>query len=283
MESRVTRRFEKLASQQRAGFVAFVTANDPTPEVFSEILEGLPVAGVDVIEIGMPFSDPMADGPAIQLSTQRALKAGVSIPDILASVARLREWEMDTPIILMGYYNPIYAYGVDRFCEEAANSGVDGVIIVDMPPEEAPELLHHLSANNMHMIFLSAPTTSDARLPAVLEHASGFLYYVSITGITGTGSADTADIAAAVTRLKSHTDLPVAVGFGIKTPDQAAAVAQVADAAVVGSSIVEQISGGLDAEGRPEPGLAPKVLEFVRDLATAVRRAREDDTEDLNT
>ena len=283
MESRVTRRFEKLAAQQRAGFVAFVTANDPTPEVFSQILEGLPVAGVDVIEIGMPFSDPMADGPAIQLSTQRALKAGVSLPGILDSVARLREWEMDTPIILMGYYNPIYAYGVERFCEQAANAGVDGVIIVDMPPEEAPELLHHLAANNMHMIFLSAPTTSDARLPAVLEHASGFLYYVSITGITGTGSAATSDIEAAVKRLKSHTDLPVAVGFGIKTPDQAAAVAQVADAAVVGSSIVEQISAGLDEEGQPEPGLAPKVLEFVRDLATAVRTARETAKEEQST
>ena len=261
--------------------MAFVTANDPTPEVFSQILEGMPVAGVDVIEIGMPFSDPMADGPAIQLSTQRALKAGVSVPDIFRSVASLREWEMDIPIILMGYYNPIYAYGVEQFCEEAANAGVDGVIVVDMPPEEAPELLHHLAANNMHMIFLSAPTTSDARLPAVLEHASGFLYYVSITGITGTGSAETADIETAVQRLKSKTDLPIAVGFGIRTPDQAAAVARVADAAVVGSSIVEQVSAGLDEDGNPEPGLAAKVLEFVRDLASAVRKARGTAMEDL--
>jgi len=282
MESRVTRRFAKLAGQDRAGLVAFITANDPSPGLYRSILEGLPAAGVDLIEIGMPFSDPMADGPSIQLSSQRALKAGVTMSDIFSSVAGLREWDMDIPVILMGYYNPIYSYGVDRFCADAAAAGVDGVIVVDMPPEEAPELLHHLKPNGLHFIFLTAPTTSDTRLPAVLEHASGFLYYVSIAGITGTASAETTAIDAAVKRLRKKTDLPIAVGFGIKTPDQAAAVARVADAAVVGSAIVDRIADGIGEDGGADSKLATNVLEFVRDLGAAVRTARHETVEDVN-
>lgn len=279
-ESRITRRFAKLKEQKRAALVTFITANDPTPDLFRQILEGLPAAGADMIELGMPFSDPMADGPSVQLSSQRALKAGVSIDSLLADVAAMREWEMDTPVILMGYYNPIYTYGPAEFAEAAAQAGVDGVIIVDLPPEEAEELNEHLRAHNLHMIFLAAPTTDDARLPRLLDHASGFLYYVAVKGVTGTKSADMTEVSKRLEGMRSQTDLPLAVGFGIRTPEQAAHVASFADAAVVGSAIVDIIADGLDANGQPTAGLSVKVLDFVKDLATGVRSARLNTTHD---
>jgi tryptophan synthase alpha chain len=251
--------------------VTFVTANDPTPVIFREILEGLPSAGADIIEIGVPFSDPMADGPAIQASSQRALKHHTSIDNVLAAVAEFRSAELETPIVLMGYYNPIYRYGAQEFAKRASAAGVDGVIVVDLPPEEAEELDVHLRANNIHLIFLAAPTSSDERLPAILRHASGFLYYVSITGITGTATADEKAVANAVARLRRQTDLPIAVGFGIKTPEQAQAISKHCDAAVVGSAIVDIIAKGV-AKGAPEPALSLRVLEFVRALATGVRQ-----------
>ena len=242
--------------------------------MFGKILEGLPAAGADLIEIGMPFSDPMADGPSIQLSSQRALKAGVTLQNVLDTVAAMRESEMDTPIILMGYYNPIYRYGPEVFAKAAAEAGVDGLIVVDLPPEEAEELNQHLRANNIHMIFLAAPTTDAERLPRVLAPASGFLYYVAVKGITGTKSADMVEVGKVVDGLRGQTELPIGVGFGIRTPAQAAEVAAFADAAVVGSAIVDIIADGLDANGQPEAGLPARVLDFVKTLSQGVRNTR---------
>ncbi|MCB2102014.1 MAG: tryptophan synthase subunit alpha, partial [Rhodobacterales bacterium] len=267
-ETRLARRFAALKAQGRRGLVAFITAGDPNAEVSAAILAGLPAAGADVIELGMPFSDPMADGPSIQVASQRALAAGGSLAGTLDLVRGFRAGgDDDTPIVLMGYYNPIYVYGVDRFLADAKAAGVDGLIIVDLPPEEGDELCVPALNAGINFIFLTAPTTDDARLPTVVEKASGFVYYVSVTGVTGAAAAAQADVAAAVARLRRHTDLPVAVGFGIKTPDQARAVASVADAAVVGTAIVDRIAAGLDAQGRPMDGLADQVLGFVRDLA----------------
>lgn len=268
--NRIADRFALLKKHKRAGLVTFVTANDPSPGVFMDILEGLPSAGADLIEIGIPFSDPMADGPSIQLSSQRSLKHGTRIDDVLEAVSEFRRTELATPIILMGYYNPIYHYGDQEFAEAAARAGVDGVIIVDLPPEEAEELNVHLRANGIHMIFLTAPTSSDARLPTILERASGFIYYVAVTGITGTASASADSVKDAMTRLRGHTDLPIAVGFGIKTPEQARAISAHCDAAVVGSAIVEVIGKGVDADGKVDPTLSTKVLEFVKTLAIGV-------------
>lgn len=276
-ESRLTRRFEKLKEQNRAALVTFITANDPNPEFFRQLLEGMPTAGADIIELGMPFSDPMADGPSIQLSSQRALKAGVTIDDVLSAVKEMREWEMDTPVILMGYYNPIYRYGPAEFAQAAANAGVDGVIIVDLPPEEAEELNQHLREHNLHMIFLAAPTTDKTRLPRVLDHASGFVYYVAIKGVTGTKSADMTEVGARIAEMREQTNLPLGVGFGIRTAAQAAEVARFADAAVVGSAIVDIIADGIDDENRPEAGLSARVLDFVKDLSNGVRTARSVD------
>ena len=269
--SRISERFALLKKHKRAGLVAFVSANDPNPDVFEEIFQGLPSAGADIIEIGIPFSDPMADGPSIQASSQRALKHKTTVKTVLAAVEKFREDEIETPVVLMGYYNPIYRYGPQEFAEHAAKAGVDGVIVVDLPPEEAEELDVHLRANNLHLIFLAAPTSSDARLPAIVGRASGFVYYVSITGITGTATADEHAVGKAVARLRKHTNLPVAVGFGIKTPDQARAIAAHCDAAVVGSAIVDIIAKGVKADGSIESGLSVKVLEFVKSLATGVR------------
>ncbi len=271
--NRITDRFALLKKHKRAGLVAFVTANDPTPGVFMDILEGLPSAGADLIEIGIPFSDPMADGPSIQLSSQRSLKHGTKIDDVLEAVSEFRRSELATPIILMGYYNPIYHYGDQEFAEAAAKAGVDGVIIVDLPPEEAEELNVHLRANGIAMIFLAAPTSSDERLPTILNNASGFVYYVAIAGITGTATADVAAVETAMARMRRHTDLPVVVGFGIKTPEQARAISRHCDAAVVGSAIVDVIAQGLNADGKPDPTLSTKVLEFVKTLATGVHGA----------
>ena len=237
----------------------------------------MPTAGADIIELGMPFSDPMADGPSIQLSSQRALKAGVTIDDVLGAVKQMRELEMDTPIILMGYYNPIYRYGPAEFAQAAANAGVDGVIIVDLPPEEAEELNQNLREHNLHMIFLATPTTDITRLPRVLDHASGFVYYVAVKGVTGTKSADMTEVGARIAEMREQTDLPLGVGFGIRTAAQAAEVARFADAVVVGSAIVDIIADGIDDDYRPEAGLSARVLGFVKDLSDGVRTARSVD------
>ncbi len=274
--SRLERRFAALAAEGRGGLVTFVTAGDPDARTAQALVAGLPAAGADVIELGMPFSDPMADGPAVQASSQRALAAGMTLAGTLDLVREFRAADQDTPIILMGYYNPIYSYGVDRFLADAAGAGVDGLIVVDLPPEEDDELCLPAIAAGVHWIRLATPTTDDARLPAVLANTSGFLYYVSVMGITGTRSASGDAVRQAVTRLKRHTDLPVAVGFGIKTPAQAAEVAAVADAAVVGSALVERIRAGLDTDGRAKPGLVEDVLGLVRELAHAVRHARRE-------
>lgn len=270
---RIARRFAALKAEGRSGLVTFVTAGDPDYDTSLALVRGLPAAGADLIELGMPFTDPMADGPAIQASSQRALKSGQTLARTLDLVRAFRKGDGDTPIVLMGYYNPIYAYGVDVFLKDALDAGVDGLIVVDLPPEEDEELCLPALAAGISFVRLATPTTDDARLPAVLANTSGFVYYVSILGITGTRSAAAADVSSAVARLKRHTDLPVAVGFGIKTPAQAAEVARAADAAVVGSAIVQRIADRLDAGGRPKPGLVEDVLGLVRELAAGVRGA----------
>ena len=272
---RIERRFARLAEEGRAGLVTFVTAGDPDAATAARILAGLPAAGADVIELGMPFTDPMADGPSIQAAGLRALKAGQTLAGTLDLVRGFRHADDATPIVLMGYFNPIFSHGVDRFLADAKAAGVDGLIVVDLPPEEDGELCLPALAAGVRFVRLATPTTDDRRLPKVLTNTAGFVYYVSIAGITGAGSAKDADVAAAVARLKRHTDLPVAVGFGIKTPDQAAAVARVADAAVVGSAIVDRVAACLDADGRAGPGLVEDVLGFVRALAEGVRAARK--------
>ena len=268
---RLDRRFAALRQAERRGLVTFVTAGDPDAATSAALLSRLPAAGADIIELGMPFSDPMADGPSIQASSLRALRAGMTLRGTLDLVRRFRETDGDTPIVLMGYYNPIYAYGPDAFIEDALAVGVDGLIVVDLPPEEDRELCLPAVAAGLPFIRLATPTTDDHRLPRVLARTSGFLYYVSITGITGTASAAGGSVAAAVARLRRHTDLPVAVGFGIKTPEQAAEVAKAADAAVVGSAIVDRIAAALDPAGNPQPGLVDDVTAFVAALAAGVR------------
>jgi len=269
--SRIPSRFAALKAEGRAGLVTFLTGGDPDRATAQALLDGLPAAGADLIEIGMPFSDPMADGPAIQASSLRALAEGASLNSTLAMVRAFREKDAATPIILMGYYNPIHAHGVAAFCVEAGAAGVDGLIVVDLPPEEAEELAGPARAQGIDFIFLTAPTTDDARLPTVLATASGFVYYVSIAGITGTASASLEAIAGAMDRLRRHTALPIAVGFGLKTADQVAAVGKLADAAVVGSAIVQKLADGLDASGKPRPGLVDEVLAFVGELAAGLR------------
>jgi tryptophan synthase alpha chain len=272
--SRISSRFAALKSEDRAGLVTFVTAGDPDMASFEAVLAGLPAAGADLIEIGMPFSDPMADGPAIQAAGLRALKAGTKLAQILAAVTRFRAQDAVTPIVLMGYYNPIYRYGPERFAREAAAAGVDGLIIVDLPPEESDELTVFTRPAGLDFIRLTTPTTDDHRLPMVLGGAGGFLYHVAIAGITGTRSADAADVAGVVARLKRQSDLPVAVGFGIRTPAQAAAIARIADAAVVGTALVETVAAHLTADGMAAPGLAAAIHTQVRALAEGVRGAR---------
>ncbi len=273
-KSRLERRFADLKAQGRGGLVTFTTAGDPTFEASLELVLGLPGAGVDVIELGMPFSDPMADGPAIQASSLRALGAGMNLARTLDLVRRFRGTDEDTPIVLMGYYNPIHSYGVEAFLADAKAAGVDGLIVVDLPPEEDDELCLPALKAGIHWIRLATPTTDDKRLPSVLANTGGFVYYVSIMGITGTREVQADAVRVAVERLKRHSELPIAVGFGIKTPEQAASIARVADAAVVGSAIVERIKGGLDDGDRPRPAMVPDVLGFVRALAAGVRKAR---------
>jgi tryptophan synthase alpha chain len=268
---RVAARFAALKAAGRGGLVTFVTAGDPDEATSRAILLGLPDSGADIVELGMPFSDPVADGPAIQAASERALKAGMTLRKTLGLARAFRAAHADTPLVLMGYYNPIYHYGVDAFTRDAAAAGVDGLIVVDLPPEEAEELSAPARAAGLHMIRLATPTTDARRLPLVLEGAGGFVYYVAIAGITGTRSAAIDSITEAVARIRKATELPVAVGFGIKTPEQAAEVASVADAAVVGSSLVERIVAGLDADGRPRAGTADSVLAFAKALAQGVR------------
>ncbi|MDF1687442.1 MAG: tryptophan synthase alpha chain [Parvibaculaceae bacterium] len=283
--TRVEQKFAALKAEGRAALVTFITAGDPDLETSSAILAGLPAAGADVIELGMPFTDPMADGPSIQRSTIRALNGGPkankgqTMAKTLGMVAGFRKTDTTTPIILMGYYNPIYHYGVDAFLADAKEAGVDGLIVVDLPPEEDAELCLPALAAGVNFIRLATPTTNDKRLPSVLANTSGFVYYVSVNGITGGAAADAATVSKAVARIKSHTDLPVAVGFGIKTPQAAAAIARVADGAVVGSAIVDRIKEHLDDTGAPKAGLVEDVLGFVRDLSDGVRGARVGDAQ----
>jgi len=275
VKTRLAKRFADLKAEGRGGLVTFLTAGDPDGNTSFEILKGLPDAGVDIIELGMPFSDPMADGPAIQASSQRALANGMSVRGTLNQVREFRKGDDDTPIVLMGYFNPIHHYGVEAFVADAKTAGVDGLIIVDLPPEEEAELCLPALAGGVNFIYLTAPTTDDARLPRVVENASGFVYYVSITGVTGTASAAVTDVEAAVARIRRHTDLPVAVGFGITTPQGAADVATVADAAVVGSALIKRIHDNLDDGGKAKPGLVGEVLGFAKQLADGVRGSRK--------
>jgi len=272
--SRIATRFAALKAEGRGALVTFLTGFDPDRATSLKILQGLPKAGADVIEIGVPFTDPMADGPSIQRAGLRGLKAGATLAGVLDLVREMRMTEKDTPVVLMGYYNPIMAYGVPRFCADAAAAGVDGLIIVDVPPEEADEIEPDAKAHGLDLIRLIAPTTDEARLPRVLAATSGFIYYVAITGITGTRSADYASLSPAITALKRHTDLPVAIGFGIRSPEQAATAASVADGAVVGTALVDALASTLDVEGRATAETVSAVLAQVGSLAQAVRRAR---------
>jgi tryptophan synthase alpha chain len=272
-ETRIDRRFAKLKRDGRPGLVTFITAGDPDLETSKKILLGLPKAGADFIELGMPFSDPMADGPAIQASSLRALKAGQKMRDTLAMVADFRQVDDDTPIVLMGYYNPIYVYPGERFIAAAIAAGVDGLIVVDLPPEADDELCVPATEAGLNFIRLATPTTDAKRLPAVLQNTSGFLYYVSITGITGTAAPDVNNVHKQVRRIKESTALPVAVGFGVKSPDQAKALGEVADAVVVGSALVGAIEKSLGSDGHSTGKTVPAVLDLVGSLAGALRAA----------
>jgi tryptophan synthase alpha chain len=274
MTTRIDRRFAALAAEGRAGLVTFVTAGDPDPAASLAILRALPAAGADVIELGMPFTDPMADGPAIQASSQRALKAGQTMRKTLEIVRAFRRDDERTPIVLMGYYNPIYVYGVERFLLDAIAAGIDGLIVVDLPPEEDDELCLPALRAGLNFIRLATPTTDDRRLPAVLANTSGFVYYVSITGITGMATPDAGRVADAIARIKRHTALPVAVGFGVRTPEQARSIAAGADAVVVGSALVDAVRQSLDAGGKATPRTVPAVTDLVARLAGGVREAR---------
>jgi tryptophan synthase alpha chain len=274
MSTRIEQRFAALKPEGRAALVTFVTAGDPDYATSLAILRALPRAGADVIELGMPFTDPMADGPAIQASSLRALKAGQNMQKTLAMVAEFRAADAATPIVLMGYYNPIYIYGVARFLIDAKAAGVDGLIVVDLPPEEDDELCLPALAAGLNFIRLATPTTNDKRLPAVLANTSGFVYYVSITGITGMAAPDTGKVAGAVARIKRHTVLPVAVGFGVKTPAQARAIAQVADGVVVGSALIDALKQSLDGDMKATKLSVKAVTDLVAGLAEGVRGAR---------
>jgi tryptophan synthase alpha chain len=274
MTTRIDRRFAQLKTEGRAALVTFLTAGDPDPETSLALLRAIPAAGADVVELGMPFTDPMADGPAIQLSSQRALKAGQTLKKTLAMVRAFRQADDATPLVLMGYYNPIYIYGVDRFLRDAKSAGVDGLIVVDLPPEEDEELCLPALKAGMNFIRLATPTTDDKRLPAVLANTSGFVYYVSITGITGAAMADPAKVTAAVARIKRHTKLPVAVGFGVRTAEQAAVIAAGADGVVVGSALVNALKASLDGDDKATAKTVTVVVNLVAELARGVRGAR---------
>ena len=276
MATRIDRRFAELKTEGRAALVTFLTAGDPDPETSLALVQALPAAGADVIELGMPFTDPMADGPAIQMSSQRALKAGQTLKKTLELVRAFRGSDDATPLVLMGYYNPIYVYGVDRFLRDAKAAGVDGLIIVDLPPEEDGELCLPALKAGLNFIRLATPTTDDKRLPAVLANTSGFVYYVSITGITGAATPDAEKVAAAVARIKRHTKLPVAVGFGVRTAEQAAGIASGADGVVVGSALVSVLKGSLDPNDKATEKTVSGVVDLVAALARGVRGASAD-------
>lgn len=268
--NRIEKRFAALAAEGRAGFVAYVMAGDPDPATALEIVRGLPAAGADIIEIGFPFSDPMAEGPPIQRAAQRALSKGMTLKATLEAIRAFREADADTPIILMGYTNPLVTWGYEAFAHDAAAAGVDGLIIVDLPPEEADELADALDAHDVALIRLATPTTDDRRLPVVVRRTSGFVYYVSVAGVTGVKEADAAAVAPHVERVRKASGLPVAVGFGIKTPERAEAIAKVADAVVVGSALVDEVAEAVDLN----EDVTGRVLLKVSSLAKAVRFAR---------
>ena len=275
MTTRIDTRFAELAKQGRSAFVTFLMAGDPDPKTSLDVLKALPKAGADIIEIGMPFTDPMADGPSIQAAGLRALKAGMTLKKTLEMVRAFRTDDAATPLVLMGYYNPIYIYGVDKFLVDAKSAGVDGLIIVDLPPEEDSELCLPAMKAGINFIRLATPTTDDKRLPAVLANTSGFVYYVSITGITGSASADSGAVGEAVARIKRHTELPVCVGFGIRTPEAARAIAENANGAVVGTALVDALKASLDAEDRATPKTVSAVADLVAALAQGVHGARQ--------
>jgi tryptophan synthase alpha chain len=272
-QTRIDRRFAALKAEGRAGLVTFITAGDPDYATSKKILMGLPAAGADVIELGMPFSDPMADGPAIQASSQRALKSGMTLRRTLELVREFRAKDDTTPIVLMGYYNPIYVYPAEAFVADAKAAGVDGLIVVDVPPEADDELCIPAMRAGLNFIRLATPTTDAKRLPTVLRNTSGFLYYVSITGITGSAAPDASAVHEQVARIKRSTKLPVAVGFGVRTPEQAKAIARGADAVVVGSALVNTIKETLTAKGLGSPKTAPAVLDLVKTLARPLHRS----------
>lgn len=272
-DTRITRCFARLAERNRKAFVAFLTGGDPDFDTSRQLICGLPEAGVDLIEIGIPFSDPMADGPSIQASSQRALKNGMTLVKTLELVRDFRNKDDTTPIVLMGYYNPIYRYGANRFVHECAACGVDGLIIVDLPPEEDKELCEPALTAGLHWIRLVTPSTDDSRIDAVLHNVSGFVYYISVLGVTGTRRAMADHVGQAVERLRKHTQLPIAVGFGIKTPEHARSVAECADGIVVGSAIVDLVKSNLNDDGTPDSNLVGNVHEFVRKIADGVAEA----------
>ena len=273
MSTRIDTRFAELKAQGRAALVTFLTAGDPDGDTSLALIKALPKAGADVIELGMPFTDPMADGPAIQASSQRALKAGQTLKKTLAMVRAFRKADDLTPIVLMGYYNPIFVFGVDRFLAEAKAAGVDGLIVVDLPPEEDEELCLPALKAGLNFIRLATPTTDDQRLPAVLANTSGFVYYVSITGITGTAVPDSSKVMGAVARIKRHTKLPVAVGFGVRTAAHARAIAKGADGVVVGSALIDTLKASLDRNGKATRKSVKAVTDLVAALADGVRGA----------
>ena len=275
MTTRIDARFAELAKQKRSAFVTFLMAGDPDPKTSLDILKALPKAGADLIEIGMPFTDPMADGPSIQAAGLRALKGGMTLWKTLEMVRGFRKDDDATPLVLMGYYNPIYIYGVDKFLADAKTAGVDGLIIVDLPPEEDTELCIPAMKAGLNFIRLATPTTDDKRLPAVLANTSGFVYYVAVTGITGSASADASVVGEAVSRIKRHTKLPVCVGFGIRTPDAARAIAERADGSVVGTALVDALYGSLDAEGRATSKTVGAVADLASALAQGVKGAKQ--------
>ena len=275
MTTRIDARFADLKREGRSAFVTFLMAGDPDPDTSLAIIKALPTAGADIIEIGMPFTDPMADGPSIQAAGLRALKSGMTLKKTLAMVRAFREGDSATPLVLMGYYNPIYIYGVDRFLSDAKSAGVDGLIIVDLPPEEDAELCEPALRAGLNFIRLATPTTDDKRLPAVLANTSGFVYYVSITGITGAAAVNSSAVGEAVARIKRHTTLPVCVGFGIKTPEAAQAIAGRADGAVVGTALVDALRGSLDGQGRATGKTVSAVTDLAASLAQGVRGAKQ--------
>ncbi|WP_441278936.1 tryptophan synthase subunit alpha [Tardiphaga sp. 172_B4_N1_3] len=275
MTTRIDTRFAELKAEGRAAFVTFVMAGDPDPATALEIVKALPKAGADIIEIGMPFTDPMADGPSIQAAGLRALQAGMTLKKTLQLVRDFRSSDNKTPIVLMGYYNPIYIYGVDKFLPDAKAAGVDGLIIVDLPPEEDAELCLPAIKAGLNFIRLATPTTDDKRLPAVLANTSGFVYYVSVTGITGSASADSSVVSTAVARIKRHTKLPVCVGFGIRTPEAAHDIARHANGAVVGTALIDALKGSLDSDGKATARTVSAVADLAAALAQGVHGAKQ--------